>query len=253
MVPQAFSGPVANPQDRSNESNKPNPLARPEKPSLPDIPGVDLPNIPTIPEGVLEVLDYIPDPRDIPIIKLLSNDIYRCGWHFYQPPKLAEAIRWGMFYKRVGIFLGFNRYPHEFINKEDFTFPVEGPYYEFPILRIGKVFTGNHPLEDRVIFTEDGDFAGVVTHRGKQGGFKQCKRMRSVAETVLDTVTKPFLGDGEGNEVEEGTQQGEVVEGDGTSVDLYDGADSTVDLDDSGDSGNILDVVPDVGGDVGDE
>ena len=269
LVPQALSVPVANPQDPQTETTKPNLLVKPKLPSLPDVPDVELPNLPnlpnlpSIPEEVLDVLDYVPDPRDIPIIKFLSNDLYKCGWHFYQPQKIAEAVRWGMFYKRVGIFLGFRRYPHRFFNKEKFNFKVEGPYYEFPILRIGKIFTGDSPLQDRVVFTENGDLAGLVTHVGKKkvvidgvevekdNVFEKCKRLPSVMETAKDIVTKPFREDGEGKEGEEEVQQGELTEGDDTNVDLDDGTDSNLSLDDGADSSLTLDTNIDNGGDGG--
>ena len=212
------------------------------------------------------MLDFVPDPRDIPLIKYLSGDLYKCGWHYYQPQKVAEALRWGMFYKRVGVFLGFRRYPHRFFNKEKFVFPVQGPYYEFPIMRIGKIFTGDSPLQDRVVFAENGDLAGIISHVGKtveivdgeeverENGFKRCIRVPSILETGKNIITKPFRGDGEGEEESEGgAQQGEVIEGDDTNVNLDDGADLDVNADDGADSSLNLDAITDIGGDGSDD
>lgn len=62
-----------------------------------------------------------------------------------------------------------SNYPHEYHNYEGFDFPVSGTYYEFPILRSGKVYTGSSPGADRVIFNDDDQLAGVITHTGASG------------------------------------------------------------------------------------
>ncbi|KAJ5188937.1 Guanine-specific ribonuclease N1/T1 [Penicillium cf. griseofulvum] len=62
-----------------------------------------------------------------------------------------------------------NNYPHEYHNYEGFDFPVPGTYYEFPILSSGKVYTGNSPGADRVIFNNDNELAGLITHTGASG------------------------------------------------------------------------------------
>lgn len=60
-------------------------------------------------------------------------------------------------------------YPHEYHNYEGFNFPVSGTYYEFPILSDGDVYGGGEPGADRVIFNQDDQLAGVITHRGASG------------------------------------------------------------------------------------
>ncbi|CAI7592531.1 unnamed protein product [Penicillium viridicatum] len=62
-----------------------------------------------------------------------------------------------------------SNYPHEYHNYEGFDFPVSGTYYEFPILRSGKVYTGSSPGADRVIFNDNDELAGVITHTGASG------------------------------------------------------------------------------------
>lgn len=58
---------------------------------------------------------------------------------------------------------------------EGFSFPVAGPYYEFPILSSHEVYSGGSPGADRVIFNDNGNLAGLVTHQGASGNdFLQC-------------------------------------------------------------------------------
>jgi ribonuclease T1 len=60
-------------------------------------------------------------------------------------------------------------YPHTYNDYEGFDFPVDGPYQEFPILSSFEVYTGGSPGADRVIFNEQGDYAGLITHTGASG------------------------------------------------------------------------------------
>ena len=75
-----------------------------------------------------------------------------------------------------GQTVGSDSYPHEYYDDEGFSFPVSGPYYEFPILDSYKVYTGGSPGADRVVFNSDGEFAGLITHTGASDydGFVQC-------------------------------------------------------------------------------
>jgi ribonuclease len=58
---------------------------------------------------------------------------------------------------------------------EGFSFPVSGPYYEFPILSSEQVYSGGSPGADRVVFNGNGDLAGLITHTGASGNnFLQC-------------------------------------------------------------------------------
>lgn len=66
-------------------------------------------------------------------------------------------------------------YPHEYHNYEGFDFPVPGTYYEFPIMRDGDVYDGGSPGADRVIFNDEDQLAGVITHTGASGdAFVSC-------------------------------------------------------------------------------
>lgn len=67
-------------------------------------------------------------------------------------------------------------YPHEYHDYEGFDFPVPGPYYEFPILADGETYNGGSPGADRVVFNDNGDLAGLITHTGASGdGFVECQ------------------------------------------------------------------------------
>ncbi|KAI0965269.1 Ribonuclease/ribotoxin [Xylaria arbuscula] len=59
-------------------------------------------------------------------------------------------------------------YPHTYNNYEGFSFPVAGPYLEFPLLSSG-VFTGGSPGADRVIINTSAKLAGAITHTGASG------------------------------------------------------------------------------------
>lgn len=65
--------------------------------------------------------------------------------------------------------IGDNDYPHQYNNYEGFDFPDEGPWYEFPILSSGSVYTGGSPDTDRVVFNYNGDFQMAITHTGASG------------------------------------------------------------------------------------
>lgn len=70
---------------------------------------------------------------------------------------------------------GSSTYPHTYNDYEGFTFPVDGPYQEYPIMSNFKPYNGGSPGADRVIFNENGDLAGVVTHTGASGNnFVSC-------------------------------------------------------------------------------
>ncbi|RDA89715.1 hypothetical protein CP533_2518 [Ophiocordyceps camponoti-saundersi (nom. inval.)] len=65
---------------------------------------------------------------------------------------------------------GSSNYPHRYNNFEGFRFrDYTGPFYEFPMLRSGRVYKGGRPGPDRVIITEDCRQAGQITHSGAGG------------------------------------------------------------------------------------
>jgi hypothetical protein len=53
---------------------------------------------------------------------------------------------------------------------------VPSPWYEFPILASGKLFDGSQsPSTDRVVFNNNCQLAGVITHTGASGNdFVEC-------------------------------------------------------------------------------
>jgi ribonuclease T1 len=71
-----------------------------------------------------------------------------------------------------------NRHSHSldrYNDYEGFSFPVSGPYWEFPILSSHEVYSGGRPGADRVIFNDNGGLAGLITHQGASGNdFLQC-------------------------------------------------------------------------------
>jgi len=70
---------------------------------------------------------------------------------------------------------GGSTYPHAFDDREGFTIPTSGPWFEFPILASGDVYSGGPPGADRVVFDSNGDLDLVVTHHGASGSnFVQC-------------------------------------------------------------------------------
>ncbi|MCJ1456085.1 hypothetical protein MMC28_006443 [Mycoblastus sanguinarius] len=98
-----------------------------------------------------------------------------CGSTCYYQSDIDAAVSQGYNYYSEGKTVGSDEYPHQYEDYEGFTFPDPGPYYEFPILSSYKVYTGGSPGADRVIFTGDGTYEGVITHTGASGNdFLQC-------------------------------------------------------------------------------
>ena len=70
---------------------------------------------------------------------------------------------------------GSSSYPHTYNNYEDFDFPINGPYQEFPIMSDFDEYDGGSPGADRVIFNTQCQLAGVITHTGANGNaFVDC-------------------------------------------------------------------------------
>ncbi|CAI7649757.1 unnamed protein product [Penicillium discolor] len=90
-----------------------------------------------------------------------------CGTVCYTSSAISAAQEAG--YNLYSTNDDVSNYPHEYHNYEGFDFPVSGTYYEFPILKSGKVYTGSSPGADRVIFNDDDKLAGVITHTGASG------------------------------------------------------------------------------------
>ncbi|CAJ2506496.1 Uu.00g006260.m01.CDS01 [Anthostomella pinea] len=89
-----------------------------------------------------------------------------CGSNSYTAAQVNSASQKAYSYYQAGTDA--DDYPHTYNNYEGFSFPVSGPYLEFPILKSG-VYTGGSPGADRVIITTSGKQAGAITHTGASG------------------------------------------------------------------------------------
>ncbi|KAI6812000.1 Guanyl-specific ribonuclease [Hortaea werneckii] len=91
-----------------------------------------------------------------------------CGSNYYSYSQVRAAVNSGCSYVAQGGTACSGSYPHVYNNYEGFDFPVDGTYYEFPILESGQ-FTCQSPGADRVVFTADCQYAGAITHTGASG------------------------------------------------------------------------------------
>ncbi|KAH8161922.1 hypothetical protein CIB48_g6342 [Xylaria polymorpha] len=92
-----------------------------------------------------------------------------CGNVCYSQSDLDQAVSQGFGYFENGQAVGSGSYPHQYKNFEGFNFPDPGPWYEFPVLRSGNVYTGGSPGADRVVFDSNGDLQDAITHTGASG------------------------------------------------------------------------------------
>lgn len=93
-----------------------------------------------------------------------------CGNNYYSPSAIDDATSIGCNYEYSGETVGRNRYPHRENNYENLPFESAPPYFEFPILADGTTFDGGEgPGPDRVVFNDNCELAGVVTHTGAGG------------------------------------------------------------------------------------
>ncbi|RMD44513.1 hypothetical protein DV735_g727, partial [Chaetothyriales sp. CBS 134920] len=98
-----------------------------------------------------------------------------CGSTCYWQSDIDAALEQGYSLYQSGDKAGSSSYPHTYNNYEGFSFPVSGPYQEFPILSSYEVYTGGSPGPDRVIFNTDGEYADLITHTGASGNnFVDC-------------------------------------------------------------------------------
>ncbi|KAJ2989023.1 hypothetical protein NUW58_g3678 [Xylaria curta] len=98
-----------------------------------------------------------------------------CGNVCYTQGDINEAVAQGFEYHEEGQTVGSNKYPHRYNNYEGFDFPDAGPWYEFPILRSSRPYTGGSPGADRVVFNAEGIFQDAITHTGASGNnFVEC-------------------------------------------------------------------------------
>jgi len=98
-----------------------------------------------------------------------------CGSTCYTATDISAAQAKGYELYQEDETEGSDDYPHQYKDYEGFDFPVDGPWYEFPILSSGEVYSGGSPGADRVVFNGTGDLAGVITHTGaSDDDFLQC-------------------------------------------------------------------------------
>ncbi|KAI6812277.1 hypothetical protein KC340_g17173, partial [Hortaea werneckii] len=101
-----------------------------------------------------------------------------CGNNYYSSSQVRAAVNSGCNYVSQGGTACSGSYPHVYNNYEGFDFPVDGTYYEFPILESGQ-FTCQSPGADRVVFTADFPIATVY-----------CKSTRSQIMAGVQTDPK---------------------------------------------------------------
>ncbi|KAF2397951.1 ribonuclease [Trichodelitschia bisporula] len=92
-----------------------------------------------------------------------------CGKSSYTSTQIAAAAQAACNYVQTGDTAGSSTYPHVYRDEEGFTFAVAGPYYEFPLLKGGKVYTGGSPGPDRVVVNAACGVGGEITHSGASG------------------------------------------------------------------------------------
>ncbi|OAA67476.1 guanyl-specific ribonuclease Pb1 [Cordyceps fumosorosea ARSEF 2679] len=100
--------------------------------------------------------------------ELVGRDATTCGSNYYSAKQVDAASNAACNYVQNGGTAGSSTYPHKYNNYEGFSFPVDGPYYEFPIKKSG-VYTGGSPGADRVIINSQCQEAGAITHTGASG------------------------------------------------------------------------------------
>ncbi|KAE8381974.1 amino acid permease-domain-containing protein [Aspergillus bertholletiae] len=116
----------------------------------------------------------LPTALALPSLNQRACD-YTCGSNCYSSSDVSAAQAAGYKLQQSGQTVGNNNYPHKYNNYEGFDFPVNKPYYEWPILSSGSIYNGGSPGADRVVFNSNDELAGVITHTGASGNnFVQC-------------------------------------------------------------------------------
>ncbi|CAI6096167.1 unnamed protein product [Clonostachys chloroleuca] len=100
-----------------------------------------------------------------------------CGSVSYTAAQTNAASVAACNHVKAGTTAGSSTYPHTYRNSEGFSFGgIASPYYEFPILSSGSVYTGGSPGPDRVIINSACKQAGTITHTGASGNaFVACQ------------------------------------------------------------------------------
>ncbi|KAF8317478.1 Ribonuclease/ribotoxin [Clavulina sp. PMI_390] len=114
----------------------------------------------------------------------LPSGTVTCGSNKYTSSSLTAAITAALKDQSSGNLP--DDYPHQYYSEasEHITLYCSGsgPWYEFPILPSGKIYTSTSsnyqsPGTDRVIFTSSGTYCATVTHTGAAtyDGFVACQ------------------------------------------------------------------------------
>ncbi|KAB8070576.1 amino acid permease-domain-containing protein [Aspergillus leporis] len=111
----------------------------------------------------------LPTALAAPSLSTRADCAYTCGSNCYTSSAVSSAKAAGYELHAEGETVGSNSYPHKYNNYEGFDFSVSSPYYEWPILSSGKIYSGGSPGADRVVFNENNQLAGVITHTGASG------------------------------------------------------------------------------------
>jgi hypothetical protein len=82
-------------------------------------------------------------------IPVPQSDVY-CGSNDYSSKAISDASSAACGYVTSGTTAGTSTYPHKYNDYEGFTFmDVSGPYYEFPILPSGRIYSGGRLSSDK--------------------------------------------------------------------------------------------------------
>ncbi|THH30552.1 hypothetical protein EUX98_g3637 [Antrodiella citrinella] len=114
----------------------------------------------------------------------LPSGTVTCGSNKYSVSSITAAINAGVKDMNSGNLP--DDYPHQYYDESsediDLYCSGNGPWYEFPIMPNGEIYTSTSsdyqsPGTDRVIFTSSGTYCAVVTHTGAASydGFVACK------------------------------------------------------------------------------
>ncbi|TCD68871.1 hypothetical protein EIP91_009586 [Steccherinum ochraceum] len=114
----------------------------------------------------------------------LPSGTVTCGSNKYSVSAITAAINAGVKDQSSGNLP--DDYPHQYYDEPSENIELwcsgNGPWYEFPIMPTGKIYTSTSsnyqsPGTDRVIFTSSGTYCAVVTHTGaaSEDGFVACK------------------------------------------------------------------------------
>lgn len=114
---------------------------------------------------------------------LAQDPVVTCGRAEYTYEQIDEAAEAACDHVKDKTTAGSNKYPHSYRNFEKFEFDgVKGPYYNFPMMPNGRIYTSGAPGTDRVIINQKCELAGQITHTGasSRNGFVDCEEAISV-------------------------------------------------------------------------